>query len=102
MISVLATIQVKSGTRDEFLKHFFDNIPAVLNEKGCVEYFPAVDVDSGLDIQQLDPDSVTVIEKWESLDALHTHLKAPHMAAYKEKVKDIVVSLTLKVLEQAA
>ena len=102
MISVLASIRVKSGTRDEFLKYFIDNIPAVLNEKGCVEYFPAVDVDSGLDIQQLDPDSVTVIEKWESLDALHAHLKAPHMAAYKEKVKDIVVSLTLKVLEQAA
>jgi quinol monooxygenase YgiN len=102
MISVLATIQVKSGTRDEFLKHFSDIIPAVLNEKGCVEYFPAVDVNSGLDIQLLDPDSVTVIEKWESLDALHAHLKAPHMAAYKEKVKDIVVSLTLKVLEQAA
>lgn len=102
MVSVLATIQVKSGTRDEFLKHFIDNIPAVLNEKGCVEYFPAVDVDSGLDIQQLDPDSVTVIEKWESLDALHAHLKAPHMADYKERVKDIVVSLTLKVLEQAA
>ena len=101
MINVLASIQVKPGTRDEFLKHFNANIPAVLKEEGCIEYFPAVDVDADLNIQQIDPDSVTVIEKWESLDALHAHLKAPHMATYKERVKDIVVSLTLKVLEQA-
>ena len=102
MINVLASIRVKSGTRDEFLKHFIDNIPAVLQEEGCVEYFPAVDLHSGLEIQELDPDSVTVIEKWESLDALHAHLKAPHMAAYKEQVKDIVVSISLKVLEQVS
>lgn len=99
MINVLASIQLKSGSRDEFLKHFTDNVPAVLQEAGCIEYFPAVDVESGLEIQELDADSVTVIEKWESLDALHAHLRAPHMAAYKEKVKDIVVSLSLKVLE---
>lgn len=102
MISVLASISVKPGTRDEFLKHFIDNIPAVLKEDGCIEYFPAVDIDSGLEIQQLDSNSVTVIEKWESLDALHAHLKAPHMASYKEKVKDIVVSLSLKVLSQVS
>ena len=102
MINVLASMKLKPGTRDEFLKHFIDNIPAVMNEEGCIEYFPATDVDSGLGIQELDPDSVTVIEKWVSLNALHLHLRAPHMAAYKEKVKDIVISLSLKILEQAS
>jgi quinol monooxygenase YgiN len=102
MISVLASIQVKPGTRDEFVKHFNAIVPVVLNERGCIEYFPAVDVDAGLSIQEVDPDLVTIIEKWESLDALHAHLKAPHMATYKENVKDILVSLSLKVLEQAS
>ncbi len=102
MISVLASIRVKPGTRDEFLKVFMDNIPAVLEETGCVEYFPAVDVDSGLEIQNQDPDTVTVIEKWVSLEALHAHLKAPHMEAYRDKVQDMVVSLSLKVLQQVS
>ena len=101
MINVLASIQLKPGTRDEFLKHFVANVPAVLEEDGCIEYFPAIDVDSGLEIQAMDPETVTVIEKWESVEALHAHLQAPHMTAYKEKVKDLVVALSLKVLEEA-
>lgn len=100
MISVLASVKLKSGTRDEFLKHFINNVPAVLEEAGCIEYFPAIDVESGLANQQKDPDSVTVIEKWESIEALQLHLKATHMTVYKENVKHIVESLSLKVLEQ--
>jgi quinol monooxygenase YgiN len=38
------------------------------------------------------------VEAWESLDALRNHLKAPHMLDYKEKVKDMVKSVSLKVL----
>ncbi len=101
MISVLAAIELKPGTRVGFLKHFNDNVPAVLEEVGCIEYFPAIDVESGLDIQSMNENSVTVIEKWESLAALNDHLQAPHMAAYKEKVKDMVVGLSLKVLGKA-
>ncbi|MDP3016444.1 MAG: antibiotic biosynthesis monooxygenase [Deltaproteobacteria bacterium] len=44
---------------------------------------------------------VTIIEKWESLEALRDHLVAPHMLAYKGKVKDIVEDLSLKVLQEA-
>jgi quinol monooxygenase YgiN len=49
----------------------------------------------------LDENVVTIIEKWESLEALRDHLKAPHMLAYQEKVKDIVEDRSLKVLEEA-
>lgn len=101
MINVLATVQIKPGARGEFLGHFNEIIPAVRNENGCIEYFPAIDVEAGLDVQSLDSDSVTVIEKWESLEALYAHLKAPHMVAYKQKVKDLVVNLSLKILTDA-
>jgi quinol monooxygenase YgiN len=60
--------------------------------------FP-IDVDSGLPPQHLD--RVTVIEKWESLEALHAHLRAPHMLTYREQVKDMVEDLSLNVLEEA-
>jgi quinol monooxygenase YgiN len=101
MISVIASIRVKAGKRSEFLQLFKANVLKVRAEKGCIEYFPAVDVDSGLPPQVLDEHRVTIIEKWESLDALRAHLTAPHMLAYKEKVKDLVEDVALKVLQEA-
>ena len=44
---------------------------------------------------------VTVIEKWEDLDALKNHLGAPHMLDYRDQVKEIVLKLTVKVLKEA-
>jgi quinol monooxygenase YgiN len=101
MVNVLASISVKEGKRAEFIAAFKDNLTAVRAEDGCIEYFPAVDIDAGLPPQQLDENIVTVIEKWQSLEALRAHLTAPHMLAYKEKVKDIVAGVSLKVLQEA-
>ena len=101
MINVLASISVKEGKRADFIAAFKDNLPAVKAEEGCIEYFPAVDIDADLPPQQLDENEVTVIEKWASLEALRAHLSAPHMLAYKEKVKDIVEGVSLKVLQEA-
>ena len=101
MVNVLASITVKEGKRAEFIAAFKDNLPAVRAEDGCLGYFPAVDIDADLPPQQLDANMVTIIEKWESLEALRAHLVAPHMLAYKEKVKDIVEGVSLKVLQEA-
>ena len=101
MINVLASISVKEGKRADFIAAFKDNLAAVRAEEGCIEYFPAVDINADLPPQQLDENEVTVIEKWASLEALRAHLSAPHMLAYKEKVKDIVEGVSLKVLQEA-
>ena len=101
MINVLASISVKEGKRADFIAAFKDNLAAVRAEEGCIEYFPAVDINADLPPQQLDENEVTVIEKWVSLEALRAHLSAPHMLAYKEKVKDIVEGVSLKVLQEA-
>jgi quinol monooxygenase YgiN len=100
MIHVIASIRIKSGQRSAFLEIFKHNMQKVKKEMGCLTYFPAVDVATGLPPQQMAPNVVTVIEAWESLAALRNHLDAPHMLAYKEKVKDIVEDVTLKVLEE--
>lgn len=84
-----------------FLDIFKSNIPSVLEEKGCIEYFPAVDTLTDLPPQQLDENVVTVIEKWESLETLRNHLQAPHMLAYRERVRDLVEQATFKVLRAA-
>jgi len=101
MIHVIASIRVKPGKLSEYLKIFKANMPSVLEEKGCFGYVPGVDIDAELPAQNLDENLLTIIEKWENLDALRDHFKTPHMVAYREKVKDIVEDISLKVLREA-
>ena len=99
-VSVLAAVRVKSGQVEQFLEIFRANVPNVLAEDGCLEYAPAVDVASGMAAQELAPEVVTILERWASLDALKAHSVAPHMLAYREQVRDIVESVSLKVLRK--
>ena len=101
MINVLASVNLKPGKRLEFIELFKANVPNVLAEEGCIEYAPTIDVTPALPRQIVDDNMVTIIEKWESLEALQAHLVAPHMLAYKEQVTDIVEGATIKVLEEA-
>ncbi|MGB5156875.1 putative quinol monooxygenase [Desulfobacterium sp. N47] len=100
MINVIASIHIKDGRLSEFIDIFKSMIPKVLEEKGCIEYVPTMDVPTGLPPQELNKNVVTIIEKWLSLEDLRAHLSAPHMLAYNEKVKDIVEKVSLKVLEE--
>jgi len=100
MIYVIATVEVKAGKREAFLAEFHRNIPNVRAEKGCLEYGPTVDAKTDIKAQiPLRDNVVTIVEKWESLQALQAHLGAPHMTAYRERVKDVVAGVTLQILE---
>jgi quinol monooxygenase YgiN len=101
MIVVIASVRVKPGKRAEFLKIFKTNVPAVRKEKGCIEYLPTVDAAADLPPQLRDENEVTVIEKWESVESLHEHLNSPHMLAYRNRIKGMAESVSLKVLEEA-
>ena len=101
MINVIATIKIKPGTRDSFVEAFNENVPAVLEEAGCIEYFPATDAETGIESQDKDENAVVVIEKWESVDHLKAHLNAPHMVAFRDKAGHMIESLSIKVLEKA-
>ena len=98
MINVIASIHIKEGRVAEFVGILKANIPHVLQEEGCIEYLPTTDIPAGLPPQELNANVVTLIERWRSLEDLHTHLSAPHMLAYHEKSKDIVEKVSLKVL----
>jgi quinol monooxygenase YgiN len=102
VIHVIATIELAEGKREAFLDEFRKIVPLVRAEAGCLEYGPAVDVATGIAAQAPPRDNVvTVVEKWESVEALKAHLQAPHMLAYRPRVKDLVVRATLHVLEPA-
>ncbi len=102
MIHVIAVITAKPGQRESILTHFRANVPAVLAEKGCIEYGAAVDVEPALKFQTAyGPDTFVVIEKWESMEALGAHAAAPHMAAYAGKTKEFIASRAIHILQPA-
>ena len=102
MIHVIATIDLAPGTREAFLAEFRKIIADVRAEAGCIEYGPAIDAETGIPAQvRIGADRVTVMEKWESVDALKAHAVAPHMQAYRLRVKDFVRGMELRVLSPA-
>lgn len=103
MISVIATIEVEPGTREQLLAEFAKIVDAVRAEEGCLMYIPSVDVDAGFEQHDSGPreNVVVVVEQWESVEALRAHLAAPHMVQYRERVGSIVRSIDLQVLRPA-
>jgi quinol monooxygenase YgiN len=102
MIHVIAVITAKPGKREEVLKHFRANVPAVRAEKGCIEYGAAVDADPALPVQtKYGADAFVVVEKWDSMDALKAHAAAPHMQAYGAKTKELLASRVIHILSPA-
>ncbi len=102
MIGVLATIQLADGRRDDFLAEFAKIVPTVLDETGCLEYGPMVDLETNIPAQPPARDRVvTVVEKWESVEALEAHLLAPHMLEYRKTVKEMVTGTELRILRPA-
>jgi quinol monooxygenase YgiN len=99
MITVIASITVRQQRMDEFIAIFNANVPAVRAEAGCIEYYPAIDIDTGVGRQSLDHNLITIVEKWRDVEAWKDHLATPHLRAYHQQVKDLVEGVTLKVLQ---
>jgi quinol monooxygenase YgiN len=85
MIYVIATIELAAGKRDEFVKAFLANVPNVLAEKGCIEYQPTVDLATEIKAQP----------------AVRADVVTPHMMSHRERVKQLVKSVSIQVLEPA-
>src|SRR5262245_13293129 len=99
MIHVIAIISAKPGKREEILKHFRANVPAVRAEKGCIEYGATIDAENAQPIQtKYGAETFVVVEKWESMDALKAQAAAPHMAAYGAKTKEMIASRVIHIL----
>jgi quinol monooxygenase YgiN len=100
MIHVIATIELVQGKRDAFLEEFRRIIKIVRDEDGCIEYGPAVDLET--DVSEPPRENiVTIMEKWADVAALRAHLKAPHMDKYRAMVRDMVTDIKILVLKPA-
>ncbi len=101
MITVIASVTVKEKYLDEFIILFKENVPNVLEEDGCFEYYPTIDLPTDIPPQQQDKRVVTIIEKWESVEKLNMHLIAPHMQEYRKATDHMVEDVTIKILQAA-
>jgi quinol monooxygenase YgiN len=100
MIHVIATIRNAPGRRDELIAAFRELVPVVRAEAGCIEYGTAIDLETPIAAQvPVLEDAVTVVEKWDSLPALQAHLVAPHMQSHRERVKNIVTGVEIRILK---
>jgi quinol monooxygenase YgiN len=102
LVALLFPVPLSAGAREAFLAEFHRIVPPVRAGAGCLDYGPAIDVPSGLSVQPPVRENVmTVIERWESLEALRAHLAASHMQDYRARVKDYVVRTQIQVLQPA-
>jgi quinol monooxygenase YgiN len=100
MVHVIVTMRIKEGRMREFLAACEELRPLVLREPGCQAYDYTRDTASPRDPQQsIEADRITLLERWESLDALKAHLDTPHMKASGTKMKDMRASVELHFTE---
>ena len=102
MIFVIADIQIAEGKRAEFIEIFNALVPKVHAENGCIEYGPTVDFATDIERQAaVQPNVVTVFEKWKDVDCLKAHLVAPHMNEFRESAGGMIEGMNLRIVEPA-
>ena len=100
MINLVVTMIVKSGKMDEFLAECGKLRPFVLEEKGCIAYDYSREISSPIPIQEtVNPDRVTLVERWESMEDLAAHMNAPHMKKYGPRISALRESVSARVME---
>ncbi|RPD99239.1 antibiotic biosynthesis monooxygenase [Candidatus Pantoea deserta] len=102
MLTVVAEICIKPGRRSAVLNAISSLIPTVLAEEGCHQYDALVDHQAQVPWKHNSPDSIFMLEQWESLRHLEQHQQMPHMEAHRAQIKDDVVDVKILVLEPTA
>ncbi|MGQ3904534.1 putative quinol monooxygenase [Mixta calida] len=100
MLTVVAEICVKPGRREAVLAAIQALTPTVLQEEGCSKYQALVDHQAQVPWKQNLPDSIFMLEYWDSLRHLEQHQQQPHMEAHRERIKDDVLDVKIFVMEQ--
>ncbi len=102
MVHLVVTAIVKEGMMDDYLRECRKVRPLVLAEKGCVEYTFIREIPSHLAIQEkINPDRVTLIEKWETMEDLAAYGQSSHMKEFGPRAGAMRHSITAVVAETA-
>ena len=101
MIHIVCTFIVKEGKMDEYLALSKQLQSHVLQEKGCVEYTFTKEYKTPFPIQEeINPNRVTLIEKWETEAELAAHMEAPHMKEMGPKIRALRESAAIRIMKE--
>lgn len=90
MIYVVTTFTIRPGSLEPFVDIAYPAIEATRREPGCLMH--------DLHASVTDPDKVVFIDKWESQDALSTHLSAPHLARFIVQSQPYIVDVKTEII----
>lgn len=101
MLTIIAEIyaQPNGHHKEQIIQAFKKITPTVLQEQGCHGYQLLIDANVDVNYQTRDTDLIVMLEKWESIEHLNTHLQTAHMQAYQLEVKDHVAEIKIRILE---
>ena len=88
-ILVLANIEPKDGCQDSIIEVSKELIDESLLEEGNIDYQL---------LKPIDKDTLTFVEKWESLDSLKRHMASPHFLNFSEDTEEFVKNMTIQVI----
>lgn len=80
IITVVATVKAKAGHEEKVKKALLELTEATHHEPGCQKY----DLHQSIESRG----TFVFLETWASVEALDAHMKTPHIAACREKIKD--------------
>lgn len=81
MLIVAGEVVVPAGAVAKVQEALVDMQRATRAEAGCLAYSFAVEIG--------DETKIHIFERWESMDALQSHFKTPHMAAFGAAIASI-------------
>ena len=90
MIYVVATLNIKPGTKERLLEPARKCIAETRKEKGCISYDLLASI--------TDDDSMVFVERWETREALTAHSKQPHISAWRDASNPHLVSRTIEIV----
>ena len=97
MIYSVVTMMIKPGQMDAFLAECRRIRPLVLAEDGCHMYDFTREIDTGSGRQEpVDPNRVTLYEKWASLEALAAHSASAHMKEFVGRMVPMRESVVIR------
>ena len=97
MIYSIVTMIIKTGKMDAFLEECRKIRPLVLAEEGCLMYDYTREIDTGKERQEpVNPNRITLYEKWASSEALDIHSGMPYMEKFGARVAPLRESVTIR------
>lgn len=95
MIVVSGTLKLKPESLQTLRDLARETIRGTRAETGCIVYSFAEDL--------VEPGLVRIYEEWETMEALDTHGKTPHIAKWREALSGVeILSRELKTIEAGA